>query len=113
YAQEPLLELADLHQRAAALAAAFRVHLLVGEHGLVFGAPLHRRLLAVSQAALVQAQEDPLRPAVIARFVRAELARPVDRDAPAAELAAVGVDRGLRGLAGMHAGLDRVVLRRQ
>ena len=74
YAEEPLLELPDFDQRAAALAATFGVHLLVGEHGLVFGAPLHRRLLAIRQAALVQAQEDPLRPAVVARFLRAELA---------------------------------------
>ena len=66
-AQEPLLQLADFDLRAAALAAA--VHdLLVGEHRLVVGAPLHRRLLAVGEAGVQQLQEDPLRPAVVARF---------------------------------------------
>ena len=84
-AEEPLLELAHLDQRAAALAAAVD-HLLVGQDGLVVGAPLDRRLLAVGEAALEQAQEDPLGPAVVARLVRAELARPVDRDAPPPEL---------------------------
>ncbi len=49
-AQEPLLELADLDERAAALAVAVGVDLLVGEHGLVFGAPLDGRLLAVGEA---------------------------------------------------------------
>ena len=63
-AEEPLLELAGLDLVAAALAAAVD-DLLVGEHGLVVGAPVDRGLLAVGQAALVEAQEDPLRPAVV------------------------------------------------
>ena len=88
-------------------------HLLVGQHGLVLRAPVDRRLLAVGEPALEQLQEDPLRPAVVARLVGAELARPVDRDAPRAELALEGGDR-LRGrLARVLAGLDRVVLGRQ
>ena len=85
-AEEPLLELARLDHVAAALAAAVD-DLLVGEHGLVVRAPLDRGLLAVGQAVLEELQEDPLRPAVVARLVGAELARPVDRDAPLAELA--------------------------
>ena len=48
--QEPLLELADFDQRAAALAVPVRFDLLVGEHRLVFRAPLDRRLLAVGRA---------------------------------------------------------------
>ena len=66
--EEPLLELPDLHQVSAALAAPVD-HLLVGEHRLVEGAPLDRGLLAVGKAALVQAQEDPLRPAVVVGLV--------------------------------------------
>ena len=50
-AEEPLLELARLHGGAAALAAAVD-HLLVGEHGLVLRAPVHRRLAPVGQPAL-------------------------------------------------------------
>jgi hypothetical protein len=84
--EEPLLELADLHLEAAALAAPVD-DLLVGEHGLVVGTPLDRGLLAVGQAGLVELEEDPLRPAVVLGLVGAELARPVDRDAPLAELA--------------------------
>ena len=98
--------------RAAALAGAVD-HLLVGEHGLVVRAPLDRRPLAVGEAALEELQEDPLRPAVVARLVRAELAPPVDRDPPGAELAAELRDRAFGRTRRVLAGLDRVVLGRQ
>ncbi len=111
-AEEPLLELAQLDLGAAALAAPVD-HLLVGEHGGVLGAPVDRRLLAVGEPPLVEAQEQPLRPAVVRRLVGAELARPVDRDAPVAELALELGDRGLGRLARVLAGADRVVLGRQ
>ena len=51
--EEPLLELARLHFVAAALAATVD-HLLVGEHGLIVGAPLDCRLFAVREVALVE-----------------------------------------------------------
>ncbi len=54
--EEPLLQLARLHLRAAALTAPVD-HLLVREHGLVVWAPLDRRLLAVRQVTLVEPQE--------------------------------------------------------
>jgi hypothetical protein len=108
-AEEPLLELTDLDDRAAALAAAVD-HLLVGQHRGVLGTPVDRSLLAVGEPALEQAQEQPLRPAVVARLVGAELARPVDRDAPAPELLLELADGLSDGLAGMLSGLDRVVL---
>ena len=63
-AEEPLLELADLDERAGALAAPVD-DLLVGEHRLVDGIPVDGRLLAVGEAALEELQEDPLRPAVV------------------------------------------------
>ena len=111
-AEEPLLELARLDRRAAALAAAVD-HLLVGQHRRVLRAPVDRGLLAVGQPALEEAQEQPLRPAVVARVARRELARPVERDAPLAELALELGDR-LRGrVARVLAGLDRMVLGRQ
>ena len=111
-AQEPLLELAQLDERAAALAVAVD-DLLVGEHGGVDRAPVDRRLLAVGETRAQQLEEDPLRPAVVARLVGAELARPVDRDPPFAELALECGDRRGRRVARVHAGLDRVVLGRQ
>ncbi len=81
-AQEPLLELPDFDERSAALAATLGGDLLVGEHRLVSRAPLHGGLLAVGKPGAEQLEEDPLRPAVVARFMRGELARPVDRDPP-------------------------------
>ena len=111
-AEEPLLELAQLDLRAAALAAAVD-DLLVGEHGRVVRAPVDGRLAAVGEARLEQLQEDPLRPAVVARLVGAELPRPVEGDAPAAEVLLEGGDRGGGRVARVHAGVDRMVLRRQ
>ncbi len=111
-AQEPLLELAHLDLGATALAAAVE-HLLVGEHRLISRAPLDRGLLAVGKSRAQQLQEDPLRPAVVARFVRGQLARPVDRDAPGTELPLEGGDRGRCRDARVHPGLDRMVLGRQ
>ena len=100
------------HRRPAALAAPVD-DLLVGEHGLVLRAPVDRRLGAVGQPALVELQEDPLGPAVVARLVGGQLARPVERDPPGVELALEGLDR-LRGrLARVLAAADRVVLGRQ
>ena len=107
--EEPLLELPDLDEVAAALTAPVD-HLLVGENRLVVRAPLDRRLLAVGEAALVHAQEDPLGPAVVLGLVRAEFARPVDGDAEPAELPAERRDRLVGRLARLLSRLDRVVL---
>ena len=111
-AEEPLLELAHLDEVAATLAAPVD-DLLVGEDGLVVGAPLDGRLAAIGQAALEELEEDPLRPAVVARLVGPELARPVDRDPPLAELPLEGGDGGVGRLARVLSGADRVVLGRQ
>ena len=110
--EEPLLELPQLDERAAALAVPVD-HLLVRQDGLVLRAPVDGRLAALREPALVELEEDPLRPAVVAGLVGAELARPVDRDAPAHELLAEGRDGLLGRLPRMLAGLDRVVLGRQ
>ena len=111
-AEEPLLELARLDRRPAALAAAVD-DLLVGEHGLVLRAPVDRGARAVGEPALVELEEDPLGPAVVARVGGRQLARPVERDAPGAELALEGRDRARARGAWMLAALDRVVLGRQ
>ncbi len=107
--EEPLLELAQLDHVSAALTAAID-DLLVGEHGLVVGAPLHRRLLAVREITLEQLEEDPLRPAVVPRLAGGELPRPVDRDPPRAERPLERGDRRLGRLQRVDAGIDRVVL---
>ena len=62
--------------RAAALAGAVD-YLFVGQHGLVLGAPVDRGILAVGQAALVEALEQPLGPAVVLRVGGVQAAGPV------------------------------------
>ena len=80
--EEPLLHHARLDERAAALARAVGEHLLVREHGLVVRAPLHRRALAVGEPLLEEAEELPLLPAVVARIVGRDLARPSRSTSP-------------------------------
>ena len=76
----PLGQLALGDLVAAALAAAVD-DLLVGQHGLVEGAPVDRAVLAVGQATLTQLQEQPLGPAVVLGVGGVEGARPVEADA--------------------------------
>ena len=92
--EEPLLELADLNLSAAALAAAVN-DLLVREHRLVARAPVDVCLLPIGKPGLEQLVEDPLRPAVVVGLAGGQLARPVDRDSPATELALELGDRRL------------------
>ena len=57
-AEEPLLEVALFDQVARALTSAVGQHLLVGEHGLAAGAPVHRGAGPVGQAGLEETDED-------------------------------------------------------
>ena len=75
-AQEPLRDLAPLDHRARAPAAPVD-DLLVGEHGLVHGVPVHLGLAAVGDPLLEQPGEQPLLPAVVLRPAGGELAAPV------------------------------------
>ncbi len=111
-AEVPLLEVLLGHQAAAAPAAAV-LDLLVGEDRLVHRAPplLPGRL--VGQAALVEQQEEPLRPAVVVGEAAGDLARPVERQADHVHLAVVVGDVALGGDARVDAHLDGVVLRGQ
>ena len=108
--EQPLLELPRLDLGAAALAAAVD-HLLVREHGLVVGAPLDRDVLPVREVALEEAQEEPLRPAVVLRVVGGEHPVPVDRPAEPLHLAADPLDVALGHLTRVAALPDRRVLR--
>ncbi len=111
-AEEPLLE-AALHDLGAAALAAAVDDLLVRQHGGVHRAPLHGGFGPVGEALLEEPQEDPLGPAVVLGRVGADLPRPVDRDAPLAELLAEALDRALGRHPRRLPGLDRVVLGRQ
>ena len=85
-AEEPLLEIARHHHRAAAPAGAVD-HLLVGQHGVVLRTPVDRRAPAVGQAALEHLQEDPLVELVVLGQTGRDLALPRVADARAAATA--------------------------
>src|SRR5690606_39098432 len=84
---EPLRNFLALDPGVAAPAAAVD-DLLVGEHGFIVWAPVHRRGFLVDQALLVQAGEEPLLPAVVIGLAGGEFARPVIAEAEALQLAA-------------------------
>ena len=107
--EEPLLEVACLDLGSAAFAVPVD-DLLVRQHRLVVRAPLDRRLFSVGEPLLEEAQEQPLRPAVVLRLVRREDAIPVDRPAHAFHLAADRRDVARGRLAGVQTLLDRGVL---
>ncbi len=110
--EEPLVQVLQADLGPASLAAA--VHdLLVRQARLARRAPVHRRLLAVRQAALVEDQEDPLGPLVVVGGGGVDLPPPVVPEAPSAELVLhvrhVVADPG----GGQDAGVDGGVLGRQ
>ena len=112
-AQEPLLEVALLDQRAAAPAVAVdALDLLAGERAVV-GAPVDRRQGAVGQSGLEQPQEQPLVPHVVRRIGGDDLVLPVEGRAHRPELAAHVVDVLHRPGERVAAALDRRVLGRQ
>ena len=110
-AQAPLGQQPFLHKRARAPAAAVD-HLLVGEHGVLFGVPIDPGFPAVGEACLQEIQEHLLLVLVIAGMAGRDLAPPVVAHAHALELRAHGCDvlvgPGLR----MHVPGDGGVLRR-
>src|SRR3546814_3539631 len=78
-------------QRPGAPAAAVD-HLLVGEHGVLDGVPVHPAFLAVGQARLQEVEEHLLLVAIVARVAGCDLAPPVVAEPHASELLAHGVD---------------------
>ena len=81
--QEPLREDAALDEVLAAPAAPVD-DLFVREHGLIVRAPVHRRLALVRETVLVEAEKEPLIPAIVFGLVRRDLARPVVARCPSA-----------------------------
>ncbi len=75
-AEEPLPHRAQFDLGSAALASA-RFDLLVRQHGQAGRTPCDRSLGLVGEARLEQAQEDPLRPAVVAGTAGGRLLAPV------------------------------------
>ncbi len=87
--------------------------LFVGENRAQLGAPVDRHVRHVRQPALVQLEEDPLRPAVVAGIGGVDLAIPVVRQPGALHLPAEGGDVLARRDSGVDARLARVFLGRQ
>ena len=85
-------------------------NLFVSQHRLVFGAPVDRRGLAFGQAVFEELQEDPLRPAIVARVGRVDFVRPIKAVADALQLLlSKALDIARREDAGVNAALDRKV----
>ena len=112
-AEEPLRQLAPLHQGARPPAAPV-LHLLVGEHGHVDGVPVHHRVLAVDETLLEEIEEERLLLAVIFGIAGREHPAPVEREAERLHLlhhrvdVVVGPGLGMptrrhRGVLGRHA----------
>ncbi len=110
--EEPLGQLSLLDQGVATLAVAVD-HLLVGQHRLVVGAPVDRGGLAVGQAALEEAEEQPLGPAVVVRVAGDQRPRPVEGDPQPVEGGPLGVDVLVGPGLGVDPALDGRVLGRQ
>ena len=107
-AQIPLRQRLALDRRAAAPAAP-ALDLLVSQDGAVLGAPPLLPLGAVGQPALVEQQEDPLRPAVVVRVGRVDLPRPVVAAFDELQLAAVVVGIAAAADRRMRSGAQGVV----
>ncbi len=90
-----------------------RDHLLVGQHGLVVRAPVDVAVLPVRQASLVEAQEQPLVPAVVSRVAGLQPPRPVKGHGVPAERRGLRLDVGVGPVGGVRVVPDRRVLGRQ
>ena len=75
--EHPLALLLADNGGAAALAHALH-YLLVGQHALAGGAPVHRHGGLVGQAVLIELEEDPLGPLVVAGIGGVDLPAPVE-----------------------------------
>ena len=105
-------DLALLDHRAGAPAAPVD-HLLVGEHGLVDRIPVHHAGLAIDDALLEHAQEQPLVPPVVLGPAGGDLALPVQGEPERLELLLHVRDVVVRPLGRRHAVGHRRVLGRQ
>ena len=96
----------------AALGASVN-DLLVRQDRTEGGTPVHRHFGNIGEALLVELLKDPLRPLVVLRIRRIDLAVPVVAEAERADLLAEAVDVLLRGDGGVRARLDGILLGRK
>ena len=79
-------DFALFHQRARTPAAPVN-HLLIGEHSVIDGVPVHRARALVGNALLEHAQEQPLVPTVVVRAASGYLTVPVNAETQRLQLA--------------------------
>ena len=108
----PLRELASLDRRTGAPALAVD-HLLVGQHGVVDGIPVHPGFAAVGQARVPEIEEHLLLVAVVGGIAGREFAAPVERQAHRLELRLHGGDVLVGPLLRMDLLFHRGILGRQ
>ena len=82
--EEPLFEGALFDGGIFVAPAAAIDHLLVGQHGGAFGAPVDERALAVGEAALQHLEEEPLVPAIVFGLAGGNFAVPIVAEGEAA-----------------------------
>ena len=112
--EEPLRQILLYDRRPATLAAPVWPHdLLPGQRGVVPGAPVDGRLLAVGQPLLEELDEEPLVPTVVLGVAGHDLGIEVEHGAHLPELRAHPLDVRVGPLTGLDAPLDRRVLGRQ
>ena len=111
-AQHPLALLLPDHRAAAALADALH-DLLVGQDALAGGTPVHRHGGLVGQTVLIQLEEDPLGPLVVAGVGGVHHPVPVETVAQHLQLAGEVGDILLCDDGGMDVVFDGEVLRGQ
>ena len=110
--QHPLgLNLA--HHRAAAPLAHAANHFFIGQAALAGGAPVNGHVCLVSQAMLVQLQEDPLGPLKVVGIGGVHLTGVIEGEADFLQLFPEMVNVLLGYGCRMHLILDRIVFRRQ
>src|SRR3989344_5787950 len=112
YRELPLFHLALFHRAVTSLAAAIP-NLLIGEHGLVFRAPIHWRFRLVRQTFFEKLRKNPLVPFVILWITGHDFAREIKRRAHARNLFFHIGNVRTRPFPGVQAALDRRVLGRQ
>ena len=108
--EKPMRERPFGHLRPAPFAAACD-DLLVGQHGLVVGAPIHRGISTIGQSAFVQPQEQPLVPAVVLQIAGMQAGAPVEGDPQPPKRIRLRLDIGVGPIPRVEATLERGVLR--
>ena len=100
--EEPLGQLAPFNRRARAPALAVN-HLLIGQHGVVHGIPVHGRLAAFDDACLKKVEEQGLLVLVVISVAGGEFPLPVEGQAHHLQLPAHGGNVVVGPALGVHA----------